>query len=331
MLTFFVIQISYSQNVGIGTTTPNTKAVLDIQSTSKGILFPRLTTAQRNAITNPPNGLHVFNVDERCLNVYDSVNVVWNCYCDDCKTIVINITQDVCKLDFYEVYAKYRPSNKYIINLSEDVYISGCGPGDTALNFSTMPFNASIIINNNGGIIQGGGGTGGSGMIQPGSGTCQVFFVPPIPAKPGGSAIATKSGIIITVNNYGVVGGGGGGGGVSNNNTNSYGGGGGGGAGISGGGGGAGGGIIVSSCSFGNCVCVPSIQGAPGSAGSAYVGGVGGAGTGGGANGGNGGNRGQAGQNGNAVNGGAGGKAITGGSGNSIINITGGVYYGTVD
>src|SRR5689334_20275196 len=77
-------EISFSQNVGIGTTTPNAKAALDIKSTDKGILFPRLTTAQRNAIADPPDGLHIYNKDERCLNYYDSSNKIWNCYCADC-------------------------------------------------------------------------------------------------------------------------------------------------------------------------------------------------------------------------------------------------------
>lgn len=49
--------------VGIGTTTPDASSILDIESTDKGILVPRLTSAQINAITNPANGLLVYNTD----------------------------------------------------------------------------------------------------------------------------------------------------------------------------------------------------------------------------------------------------------------------------
>ncbi len=49
--------------VGIGTTTPDASSILDVESTDKGILIPRLTTVQINAITNPANGLIVFNTD----------------------------------------------------------------------------------------------------------------------------------------------------------------------------------------------------------------------------------------------------------------------------
>ena len=47
--------ISFSQ-VGIGTITPNSSAVLDLTSTSKGFLPPRITAAQRNAISSPVAG-----------------------------------------------------------------------------------------------------------------------------------------------------------------------------------------------------------------------------------------------------------------------------------
>jgi len=48
-------------SIGINTATPNASAQLDISSTTKGILFPRMTTAQRTAIASPANGLLVFD------------------------------------------------------------------------------------------------------------------------------------------------------------------------------------------------------------------------------------------------------------------------------
>lgn len=50
-------------NVGIGTTSPNISATLEIQSTNKGVLIPRLTTAQRTAIASPAGGLLVYDSD----------------------------------------------------------------------------------------------------------------------------------------------------------------------------------------------------------------------------------------------------------------------------
>src|SRR5690554_3755273 len=47
--------------VGIGTTNPDGSAVLDVTATDKGMLVPRLTTAQRVAISSPAAGLLVYD------------------------------------------------------------------------------------------------------------------------------------------------------------------------------------------------------------------------------------------------------------------------------
>ncbi len=52
--------------VGIGTQSPDASAMLDVQSTTKGILVPRMTSAQRLAIpSGAPNGLLVFDTDNK--------------------------------------------------------------------------------------------------------------------------------------------------------------------------------------------------------------------------------------------------------------------------
>jgi len=65
---FLFVVISYigsanAQNVGIGTTTPDTTAVLDLSSTGKGFLPPRMTLLQRNEIEAPAQGLMVYDID----------------------------------------------------------------------------------------------------------------------------------------------------------------------------------------------------------------------------------------------------------------------------
>lgn len=53
-----------TNNIGIGTNTPDSKAILDISSTDKGFLPPRMTSTQREAITSPPAGLIIFNTTD---------------------------------------------------------------------------------------------------------------------------------------------------------------------------------------------------------------------------------------------------------------------------
>ncbi|MEO8146738.1 MAG: T9SS type A sorting domain-containing protein [Bacteroidia bacterium] len=52
-----------SGSAGIGTSTPHSTAALDISSTSKGVLFQRMTIAQRNAIVSPAQGLLIYQTD----------------------------------------------------------------------------------------------------------------------------------------------------------------------------------------------------------------------------------------------------------------------------
>ncbi len=51
------------KNVGIGTSKPDNSAVLDIQSTEKGLLIPRLSLEQRNSIASPASGLLIYQMD----------------------------------------------------------------------------------------------------------------------------------------------------------------------------------------------------------------------------------------------------------------------------
>ncbi len=58
--------------VGIGTTTPNASSILELSSTDKAFIPPRLTTAQRNQIANPVAGMVIFNSTTDCLEFYHS-------------------------------------------------------------------------------------------------------------------------------------------------------------------------------------------------------------------------------------------------------------------
>jgi hypothetical protein len=62
--------IDQSSNVGIGTASPNASAILDVQSTTKGVRMPNMTTTQKNAIASPAAGLMVFDTTLAKLCVY---------------------------------------------------------------------------------------------------------------------------------------------------------------------------------------------------------------------------------------------------------------------
>lgn len=74
-LLFFIFLLTsffnYAQ-VGINTSSPDPSSVLDIVSTTSGMLAPRMTTVQRNAIASPANGLLVYDTDLGLFYFYDN-------------------------------------------------------------------------------------------------------------------------------------------------------------------------------------------------------------------------------------------------------------------
>ena len=59
----FIISLQAYGQTGIGTTTPNASAKLEIAATDKGLLIPRMTSTQKGNITSPANGLLIYQTD----------------------------------------------------------------------------------------------------------------------------------------------------------------------------------------------------------------------------------------------------------------------------
>lgn len=76
----------FSQSI---TLDPNSisNAILDAKSNSKGLLVPRLTTSQRNAIQNPENGLLVYDTSINAIYYFNGYSWVKMKNPDDAKTI----------------------------------------------------------------------------------------------------------------------------------------------------------------------------------------------------------------------------------------------------
>ena len=66
----------FAQSVGVNNPTPDPSAALDVVSTTKGVLVPRLTAAQRTLIANPATGLLVYQTDEPS-GFYFYANATW--------------------------------------------------------------------------------------------------------------------------------------------------------------------------------------------------------------------------------------------------------------
>lgn len=58
-------------SLGVGVATPEASSLLDVTSTTKGFLPPRMTEVQRDAIGSPATGLVVYNTNTNALDMYN--------------------------------------------------------------------------------------------------------------------------------------------------------------------------------------------------------------------------------------------------------------------
>ena len=65
----FLVNASLAiSQVGIGTSNPDQTSALDVESTSGGVLVPRMTASQKDNISNPATGLLVYDTTRKCLS-----------------------------------------------------------------------------------------------------------------------------------------------------------------------------------------------------------------------------------------------------------------------
>jgi hypothetical protein len=86
----------YGQGVVISAAggTPDPSSILDVQSTSAGLLLPRLTKTERDAITDPAAGLQIYNTTNDCLQIYTPLRGWTNIVCGSPPSSPTLICQD---------------------------------------------------------------------------------------------------------------------------------------------------------------------------------------------------------------------------------------------
>jgi uncharacterized protein (TIGR02145 family) len=87
LFAFVILSLGVANaQVGINTTSPNASAALDITSTDKGLLIPRMTTAERDAIASPANALLIWNTSNNSFEVYKNTCSCWVTMIDNGNT-----------------------------------------------------------------------------------------------------------------------------------------------------------------------------------------------------------------------------------------------------
>ena len=143
LLSFFAFNLQ--AQVGVNTTSPNASSLLDVSSTTKGFLYPKLTNTQMNAIASPATGLIVYNTDATALFVYNGA--AWNMLEDKSSAIVDDGV--TVQLDNIKIQLSTNTSERslQIATTSGTIALSGSSTniytasaisaGGTAANFSS--------------------------------------------------------------------------------------------------------------------------------------------------------------------------------------------------
>jgi uncharacterized protein (TIGR02145 family) len=78
---FIAASFTSIAQVGVGTASPDASAALEIESTTSGLLPPRMTTVERDLINSgaPAEGLTIYNTDTKCLELYNGTDWISVC------------------------------------------------------------------------------------------------------------------------------------------------------------------------------------------------------------------------------------------------------------
>jgi hypothetical protein len=122
IITLFLCYAVTAQ-VGIGTRNPSVSAALDVESTSQGVLPPRMTTAARDAIsvTAASKGLIIFNLDTKVLNLFDGIT--WHAIVNKDKVKICGESNSYASL-LSCLQQNYTPTRTVGYDLARDILYS---------------------------------------------------------------------------------------------------------------------------------------------------------------------------------------------------------------
>lgn len=144
------------QNVGINATgsAPGSSAMLDVSSTTKGVLIPRMSTSQRDGIASPENGLMIYNTDCNSFNYYNGSSwVPMNSLAGNAPSTPGSITGSTSQCAnatgvAYSVTAVSGATSYTWTTPSGGTIASGQGTNSVTVNFGSSSGNICVTASN---------------------------------------------------------------------------------------------------------------------------------------------------------------------------------------
>jgi hypothetical protein len=139
--------------MGIGTSTPNSSAALDVTSITQGLLFPRISTANISSISSPATGLIVYNSTTNCLECYNGSS--WQNVSCPCSSVpnagAITGSTALCASSSGNVYSIAAVANAtyYTWTVPAGASITaGAGTTSITVTFGSTSGNISVTASN---------------------------------------------------------------------------------------------------------------------------------------------------------------------------------------
>lgn len=125
----------FSQGIAINTTgaVPDNSSVLDVSSTTQGMLIPRMTSAQRNAITTPAEGLLIYNTDCKDVNMYNGTAWIGMLITSTTASAPSAVTTTSFTANWNDIGA-----TAYYLDVATDALFTTFLPGYNNLNVGTV-------------------------------------------------------------------------------------------------------------------------------------------------------------------------------------------------
>ena len=138
MLIWCLFSVTAGAQIGMGTDTPDPSSILDLSSSTKGLLIPRMTATQRLAISNPAQGLMVYQTDfPRGLFHYDGSD--WSRFMDDKLILVGNGSAAQPSIAF-----ESRPDVGLFRGAGNGIYFAFSGDTAFEINYDDSLFNVTF-------------------------------------------------------------------------------------------------------------------------------------------------------------------------------------------
>ncbi len=101
--------------MAVGNAVAHPSALLDVSSQSKGILMPRMNSAMRLSISNPANGLLIYDTDKNTMCYYKDLNNVWICFESEKSDIgmILSFETELIPTNWLALDGSSLPSSSY--------------------------------------------------------------------------------------------------------------------------------------------------------------------------------------------------------------------------